>query len=207
MSIDKFGIECQNCAMDMQQIDPKQRNILESAWEAFATYGFRKTSMDDIAKRAGMSRPAVYLHFKNKEAILKALIDAYYAETARAVHAALTADGDLQSKVLNAFDAQGGPAIEAMLSTPHGMETLEASMNAAGDHIEAGECLMRGVYADWLKDMAAAGLVRLAGTPQDVARSFCSAMKGVKHTSADYAAYRSGVRQLALLFAAALSPR
>ncbi|XHE56708.1 TetR/AcrR family transcriptional regulator [Phaeobacter sp. BS34] len=36
--------------------DPKQRAILEAAWGGFATYGYRKTSMDDIARRAGMSR-------------------------------------------------------------------------------------------------------------------------------------------------------
>ncbi|MEM7319164.1 MAG: TetR family transcriptional regulator, partial [Pseudomonadota bacterium] len=30
--------------------DPKQKAILEAAWTAFATYGFRKTSMDDIAR-------------------------------------------------------------------------------------------------------------------------------------------------------------
>ena len=129
--------------MDMPQIDPKQRNILESAWAAFATYGFRKTSMDDIAKRAGMSRPAVYLHFKNKTAILKALIDAYYADTSEAVRSALTAEGPIESRILSAFEAQGGAAMEAMLSTPHGMETLEASLSTAADHIEAGEALLR----------------------------------------------------------------
>ena len=46
--------------------DSKTAAILKSAFQAFATYGFKKTSMDDIAKGAGMSRPAVYLHFKNK---------------------------------------------------------------------------------------------------------------------------------------------
>ncbi|MCA0856769.1 TetR/AcrR family transcriptional regulator [Phaeobacter italicus] len=193
--------------MDMPQIDPKQRNILESAWAAFATYGFRKTSMDDIAKRAGMSRPAVYLHFKNKTAILKALIDAYYADTSEAVRSALIAEGPIESRILSAFEAQGGAAMEAMLSTPHGMETLEASLSTAADHIKAGEALLRAVYAEWLEEMDRAAAVKLPGPPADVARAFCSAMKGVKHTSPDYAAYRAGVRQLALLVAAALVPR
>ena len=115
VSIDKFRPNCQKQVMDMPQIDPKQRNILESAWAAFATYGFRKTSMDDIAKRAGMSRPAVYLHFKNKTAILKALIDAYYADTSEAVRSALIAEGPIENRILSAFEAQGGAAMEAML--------------------------------------------------------------------------------------------
>ena len=60
--------------------DPKAQTILESAWQAFSAYGFRKTSMDDIARGAGMSRPAVYLHFRNKEAIFTALVEAYYRQ-------------------------------------------------------------------------------------------------------------------------------
>ena len=68
--------------MNMAGIDPKQQAILEAAWMAFSTYGFRKTSMDDIAKGAGMSRPALYLHFKNKDAIFRALVTAYYGNAA-----------------------------------------------------------------------------------------------------------------------------
>ncbi|ATG39028.1 TetR/AcrR family transcriptional regulator [Phaeobacter piscinae] len=187
--------------------DPKQRAILEAAWGGFATYGYRKTSMDDIARRAGMSRPAVYLHFRNKEAILKALIDAHYAETADRLRAALTSKGTAAAQLLAAFEAQGGEAMEAMLNTPHGMEVLEASLSSAGNHIDAGEALLRDVYAAWLAEMAATGTIRLTGTAEEVARTFCSAMKGVKHTSADYASYRAGVRQLAQLFAVGLSPR
>ncbi|AFO90714.1 TetR/AcrR family transcriptional regulator [Phaeobacter inhibens] len=187
--------------------DPKQRAILEAAWGGFATYGYRKTSMDDIARRAGMSRPALYLHFRNKEAILKALIDAHYAETADRLRAALASEGAIEAQLLAAFEAQGGEAMEAMLNTPHGMEVLEASMSSAGDHIDAGEALLRDVYATWLAEMAAAGAIRLTGAAEEVARTFCSAMKGVKHTSADYDSYRAGVRQLGQLFAAGLSPR
>ncbi|AHD10241.1 TetR/AcrR family transcriptional regulator [Phaeobacter gallaeciensis] len=187
--------------------DPKQRAILEAAWGGFATYGYRKTSMDDIAKRAGMSRPALYLHFRNKDAILKALIDVHYAEVTRQVQEALSADGELRARLLAAFEAQGGAAIEAMLNTPHGMEVLEASMSSAGDHIEAGEAALRDIYAAWLDEMARDGAIRLSGPAQEVARVFGSAMKGVKHTSTDYDAYRAGVGQLAQLFAAGLSPR
>ncbi|WP_293573222.1 TetR/AcrR family transcriptional regulator [Phaeobacter sp.] len=193
--------------MAFDETDPRHCAIRKAAWTAFSTYGFRKTSMDDIAKGAGMSRPAVYLHFKNKEAILKALIDAYYSDTSQAVRAALDTEGGLETRIRAAFEAQGGAAMEAMLNTPHGMETLEASMSTASENIQAGEGLMRDVYAEWLARMAKAGCVTLPGTAEDVARTFCSAMKGVKHTASDYAAYRTGVLLLAQVFAAGLSPR
>ena len=61
-------------------LDDKQSVILTAAWAAFASYGYRKTSMDDIAKGAGMSRPALYMHFKNKEDILRSLVAKYLGQ-------------------------------------------------------------------------------------------------------------------------------
>ena len=51
----------------------KKSVILKASFEVFITYGFRKTSMDDIARAAGMSRPALYQSFKNKTDIFRAL--------------------------------------------------------------------------------------------------------------------------------------
>jgi TetR/AcrR family transcriptional regulator, transcriptional repressor of aconitase len=51
-----------------EELDEKRRTqILEAALYCFLTFGFAKTSMDDIAKRAGVSRPLIYLKFKNKD--------------------------------------------------------------------------------------------------------------------------------------------
>lgn len=49
-------------------------HVLETALAVFARYGFRKTSIEDIAKAAGISRQGIYLHFKNKDEILNASI-------------------------------------------------------------------------------------------------------------------------------------
>ena len=43
--------------------------ILAAAEECFARYGFQKTSMEDIAREAGMSRTSVYRHFPDKAAL------------------------------------------------------------------------------------------------------------------------------------------
>jgi AcrR family transcriptional regulator len=43
--------------------------ILEAAEECFARYGFQKTSMEDIAREAGLSRRSVYRHFPDKSAL------------------------------------------------------------------------------------------------------------------------------------------
>ena len=53
----------------------KRLLILESAIAVITRYGYRRSSMADIANEAGISRPAIYLHFKNKEQIVQAAMD------------------------------------------------------------------------------------------------------------------------------------
>ena len=55
--------------------------IIDAALECFLQYGFTKTSLDDIAKRAKLSRPLLYLLFKNKEELfVETLRSLYQAE-------------------------------------------------------------------------------------------------------------------------------
>ncbi len=191
----------------MAGIESKQQAILEAAWAAFSTYGFRKTSMDDIAKGAGMSRPALYLHFKNKEAIFRALVAAYYGNAAEMVRAGLASEGSLADRLLAAFAGQGGEAVKAMMASPHGMELFEVTKNVAGEEIDAGEAALRGLYTAWLQQQAEAGQAMLDGEADVIARTICASLKGIKQTAGDYAAYQAGVRQLAVLVGAGLTPR
>ena len=49
--------------------------ILSAAYDVFAATGFRGSTLDGVAKRAGMSRAGVLHHFASKQAILIALLD------------------------------------------------------------------------------------------------------------------------------------
>ena len=59
-------------------MDGKEPNrldhVLNKALQVFLQYGYRKTSVEDIAKAAGISRQGLYLHFKNKDEILGAAV-------------------------------------------------------------------------------------------------------------------------------------
>ncbi len=46
---------------------------MQAAREEFLTQGFRNTSMDQVADRAGVSKRTVYNHFENKEALFRAV--------------------------------------------------------------------------------------------------------------------------------------
>lgn len=48
--------------------------MLQAAHQLFASKGYRESSTDDIARMAGLTKGAVYFHFKSKEDILMALM-------------------------------------------------------------------------------------------------------------------------------------
>ncbi len=49
--------------------------ILFAALKLFAAHGYKGTSMNDIAKEVGISKPGIYHHFPNKETLLEMVVD------------------------------------------------------------------------------------------------------------------------------------
>src|SRR3954462_1793265 len=60
--------------------DPTAKiTLLRAAEEVFAERGLAGAKVEDIAKRAGVSKGAFYLHFESKEAALKQLVESFLA--------------------------------------------------------------------------------------------------------------------------------
>jgi AcrR family transcriptional regulator len=56
----------------------RRTQILDAARDSFRQFGFAKSSMDEIARRANVSRPLVYKKYGSKERILAALLTRSY---------------------------------------------------------------------------------------------------------------------------------
>ncbi len=205
MSIDIIGLKRQNASMEPISDDPKQNAILTSAWDAFANYGFRKTSMDDIARGAGMSRPALYLYYKNKEDIFRSLSQFHYDLAASNVAEALGGQGPVEDVLAAAFMAQYDKIVEAMMSSPHGAELMDTGFKACADIAEIGENRFAVLYGEWLESAAQTGRVRLLGDAMQMALTMTGALKGLKMTAPDYPEFQARVRMLARLMARGLS--
>lgn len=184
------------------QTQDRQDAILDAAFRAFATYGYRRTAMDDIAQGAGISRSALYLHWRNKEDLFRALASRYFHEALRDMTAALArSDLDAEAALMAAFIAKDGKFMEAVLTTPHGEELLDAGFKVTGDLAAAGEAQMAVILADWLRRL---GIPAEIGSPDDVARSILASVRGLKSGVRTMEAYRDGQARLARLFARAL---
>ncbi|MGE0740084.1 MAG: TetR/AcrR family transcriptional regulator [Hyphomonadaceae bacterium] len=68
-----------------RRADARPDEILDAALAEFTARGFDAARMEDIAKRAGISKAAIYLYFPSKMAVLEALIEAKVSPLARQV--------------------------------------------------------------------------------------------------------------------------
>lgn len=52
----------------------REQRILDAAADLIAHFGYDKTTVDDIARKAGVSKGAIYLHFKSKDDLFEGLL-------------------------------------------------------------------------------------------------------------------------------------
>lgn len=189
--------------------DPRRKAILKAAFEAFSSYGFRRTTMEDIARAAGMSRAALYLHYRNKEDIFRSLTQFYYDDAVAQVEGVLARDLPPDQALEQAFAAQGGQVFDALLASPHGDELLDTKYAHGADIARMGEARLIAVYAVWLQQAAAMGRISLAvggGDAGTLASTMMAALHGLKSPRPSPDSYRAATRLLAHVFARGLAP-
>lgn len=189
--------------------DDKQSAILMAAFDAFSKYGYRRTSMEDIAKGAGMSRAALYLYYRNKEDIFRSLAEMFYEQTATQTEQVLGQALAPEDALKTTFMAQARQVAEMLLGSPHGEELMDTKTTVLRDVIELGEARMAAVYAQWLKCEANAGRVDLACFGDDadsVATTMIAALHGQKADQPSPEVYLARVERLSELFGRALKP-
>src|ERR1700756_2554906 len=83
----------------------RRRQLLDAALEVFVSQGYHAAAMDEIAERAGVSKPVLYQHFPGKLDLYLALIDRHAEELVSTVRAALAATTDNRARVPGAIAA------------------------------------------------------------------------------------------------------
>ena len=83
----------------------RRRQLLDAALEVFVAQGYHAAAMDEIAERAGVSKPVLYQHFPGKLELYLALLDQSVDELVEAVRAALRSTSDNKQRVAATFSA------------------------------------------------------------------------------------------------------
>ena len=114
-----------------------QDRILDAATAVFRRQGFRRSSIEQAAEAAGLTRQALYHHFKSKEALFRAVIERVYeaalAAESSAVEAAENAGGSLADIVVAGVGGRLKHLINSFDGSPHVVELFSEHLLQARD--------------------------------------------------------------------------
>jgi AcrR family transcriptional regulator len=85
--------------------EARRELIEQAASELFAERGYHGASIDEIARRSGVSAPVVYDHFDSKLALHRHLVDRHYAELRQVWRDNLPGEEPQEERIARAFDA------------------------------------------------------------------------------------------------------
>jgi AcrR family transcriptional regulator len=174
----------------------RRESILQAAIDVFLRYGYKKTSMDDLARAAGLSRQGVYLHFATKDALFKEVV-VYMADQSRATTRAALARHDLaiEDRLLGAFVALKSHSDGSDLSQEHMTELFATATQLVGPVIDELEQALIVDLTHVLQSSGVAAKWKDAGlTAQDLAQHLYAASHGIKHYVKTAAHYREHMR-------------
>src|SRR5580692_1268707 len=83
----------------------RRRQLLGAAQEVFVAQGYHAAAMDEIAERAGVSKPVLYQHFPSKLELYLALLDQSVDNLLETVRDALGSTTDNKQRVAATFSA------------------------------------------------------------------------------------------------------
>lgn len=83
----------------------RRRQLLGAAQEVFVAQGYHAAAMDEIAERAGVSKPVLYQHFPGKLELYLALLDEHAEGLVQRVREALASTPDNKLRVERAMEA------------------------------------------------------------------------------------------------------
>lgn len=161
----------------------KELKIIDAAQKLFFRHGFKRVTMNDIADGAGMSRPALYLVFANKEEIFEAVVRHSGGENLTAMRQGVANIKPAAAQLMFLFEQWTVRPFEMIRQSPDARDLIESShgfAKVAMDEVTAGfEQLVREVLAE-----AAGNRGSPQPKPAEIARLLVTAAYGFKVAAA-----------------------
>ena len=155
----------------------KAELALDGATEIFTRYGYARATMGDIAAKAGMSRPALYLLFPDKEAAFASVIERMDTRKLEEIAVALPAIEGLEQKLLHAALAWGLHGAEMAAAHPDASDLFDLRFPAVRQVYERFE---RFVAEQIRNAVERSGL---SATPEELARTLVYGMRGLREAA------------------------
>ncbi|WP_149553092.1 TetR/AcrR family transcriptional regulator [Streptomyces marokkonensis] len=123
--------------------DDRLQQILDAAYACFTRHGVRRTTMDDIARAADMSRPAVYQYVRNKQDAFRRLAARLLETSLNESRSAAAAQSDLTERLTGVLEAKLRLVARLWQDSPaHAAELLAVEVRQSADVIETYDMAM-----------------------------------------------------------------
>lgn len=106
---------------------------MKAAIGVFGRQGFKKTSVEDIAEAAQLSKQGLYLHFAGKNEIFSAALFKYLDDGLKLVDEAILNESTLYNKILSAMEHWFGRHMATF--SPEGLDVIETGNRLYRDEI------------------------------------------------------------------------
>jgi AcrR family transcriptional regulator len=183
--------------------DERRRAVLDAAERVFLRFGFRRTTMGDIAKEAGLSRPALYLVLPSKEEIFEAVFARVCEAELEEMRARVAAAPSAGEKLMGALEIWCVRNYELTHGSPGAADLYESSREvAAAVSVKANaafEALVAEIVEPLVRKQSRLGLSAL-----EVARVVSGAIVGLKGAAKNAKQLRTSVRHLLAVVLASL---
>lgn len=157
----------------------KRVRVADAALIVFQRYGFARTTMADIAEAVGMSRPALYLLFPNKEEIFAAAVLAANDRNLRAIASELATRQGLEQQLTYACQAWIGGGYDQVKRSPDARDLTDMPLPP----VQEAYAAFQQMLADLMADAVASSRWDVAAS--DLARLLVAAMRGFKGEARD----------------------
>jgi AcrR family transcriptional regulator len=170
----------------MQARHPPQDRILDAAMRVFRRHGFRRSSIEQAADEAGLTRQALYHHFPSKEALFRAALERLYEQALTAEMAAAKAAEDagasLADILIAEIGARLGTLFAALAGSPHLEELFSEHLAQARDLYQTYSVRFGAEVAATIARVCRARKLKLASgvTVEELARCVEMAIHGTK---------------------------
>ena len=192
---------------ELDRADMRQLAVLDAAVGVFARYGFRKASMEEVARAAGVSRQGLYLQFGNKEELFRrALEHCLSTQLTDALTALARSEDGLESRLIAACDAWAGRFVGTLGADAS--DLMCASTSLAGATLARYESRFESAVARAIADSPLGGYCEESDLcPKEMARALHATARGLKQSCASREEFVKGMTVAARMFCAPLNQR
>jgi AcrR family transcriptional regulator len=166
---------------------------------AFMRYGFRRVTMGDIAKEAGISRPTLYAVFAGKEEVFKAVAEQLMGQALAEIRERVAGPSSLAEKLELLFEIWVVRAYELIHQAPDAKELIECTQEFSQEVVANAYAEFEKILTSTIEPYAAEDM-----TPEQLAHTITLSARGIKENARDVDELRELLAGLIAMAVAAL---